>query len=69
MHVHCSVCANILSLLAQSYVDMGIKLLQSGRWEDQYTLSLNLYEMSASLSYMCGDTAKMSSCLDEILDS
>ena len=46
---------------------MGIKLLQSGRWEDQYTLSLNLYEMSASLSYMCGDTTKMSSCLDEIL--
>ena len=52
---------------AQSYVDMGIKLLLPGYWEDQYTLSLDLYEMSASLCYMCGDTTKMNSCLDEII--
>ena len=39
---------------------MEIKLLQ-------YSLSLDLYEVSASLCYMGGDTAKMSSCLDEIL--
>ena len=44
---------------------MGIKLLQSGHWEDQYTLSRDLYEMSASLSYMCGDTTNMSSCLQK----
>ena len=55
------------SLSAQSYVDMGIKLLQPCHWEEQYSLSLDLYEMSASLCYMCGDTAKMSSCLDEII--
>ena len=54
-------------LSAQSYVDMGIKLLQPGHWEKQYSLSLDLYEVSASLCYMCGDTAKMSSCLDEII--
>ena len=46
---------------------MGIKLLQSGHWEDQYTLSLDLFEMSASWCYMCGDATKMNSCLDEII--
>ena len=46
---------------------MGISLLESGHWEDQYTLSLDLYEMSASLYLMCGNSSKMSSCLDEIL--
>ena len=46
---------------------MGIELLQSGHWEEQYSLSLDLFEMSASLCYMLGDTAKMSDCLDELL--
>ena len=46
---------------------MGMKQLQHGHSEKQYSLSLDLYEVSASLCYMCGDTAKMSSCLDEIL--
>ena len=44
---------------------MGIKLLHPGHWEDQYTLSRDLYEMSASLCYMCGDTTNMSACLNE----
>jgi len=55
------------SCLARSFVDMGIQLLQPGHWEEQYSLSLDLYEMSASLSYMCGDTTKMSGSLDELL--
>ena len=47
---------------------MGIKLLQPGHWEDQYSLSLDLFEMSASLCYSCGETSEMTSCLQETLD-
>ena len=46
---------------------MGITLLQPGHWEEEYSLSLDLFEMSASLCYMSGETAEMSSCLDGIL--
>ena len=46
---------------------MGMKLLQPGHWENEYSLSLDLYERSASLCYMRGDITKMSCCLDELL--
>ena len=45
---------------------MGIRLLKRGHWKTQYDLSLDLFEMSASVSYMNGDADKMSTCLDEI---
>jgi len=52
---------------AQSYIDSAIKLLEIDHWETQYSLSLELFEMSASISCMHGDIDKMSSCLDNIL--
>ena len=52
---------------ARSYIDAGIKLLDTQHWETQYSLSLDLFEMSASLSCMHGDISAMSTCLDEIL--
>lgn len=56
-----------IHLSARSYVDMGIKLLEPSHWEEQYTLSLDLFEMSASISFVFGDTTKASSSLDIIL--
>ena len=49
------------------YIDMGMQLLKTQHWETQYSLSLELYEMSASVSCMHGNHVRMSSCLDEIL--
>ena len=41
-------------------------MLETQHWETQYSLSLDLFEMSASVSCMHGDITKMSTCLDEI---
>ena len=43
-----------------------MQLLETQHWETQYSLSLDLFEMSASVSCMHGDITKMSTCLDEI---
>ena len=45
---------------------MGMQLLETQHWETQYSLSLDLFEMSASVSFMHGDITKMSTCLGEI---
>ena len=58
---------SISPFLARIYIDAGIKLLGESHWERQYPLSLDLFEMSASVSCMSGDTVTMSTCLDEIL--
>jgi len=52
---------------ARSYINIGIQLLNAEHWQTQYSLSLNLFEMSASLSCISGDVTKLSSCLSEIL--
>ena len=52
---------------ARSYIDSGIKLLDTQHWETQYSLSLGLFEMSASVSCMHGDIPAMSTCVNEIL--
>ena len=52
---------------ARAFVDMGIKLLEDEHWEKQYSLSLQLFELSASLSCMCGDKATMKICLSQII--
>ena len=46
-----------------------MKLLQANHWDTQYELSLNLFEMSASVSCMHGDNDTMSGCLREILSN
>ena len=55
------------SVLACQYIDMGMQLLQTRKWETQYSLCLDLYEMAASVAAMHGEKAKMSAYLDEIL--
>jgi len=52
---------------ARLYVDVGMKLLGPQHWENQYVLSLKLYEMSASISCINGDTGNMSMSLNEII--
>jgi len=52
---------------ARSYIDHGKQLLDPQHWENQYYLSLKLYEMSASISCIDGDVGAMSSCLNEII--
>ena len=62
-------CASVFYVfwVALTYVDFGINLLAPGHWETDYNwaLSVNLYQMSASLRYMCGDTIKMSKHAEE----
>lgn len=61
---------NILFLLARSYIDAGTKLLDPiNKWQTQYSLSLQLFELSASVSCMHGDTSTMLSCVNEIMDN
>ncbi|KAL7547303.1 hypothetical protein ACHAWF_010625 [Thalassiosira exigua] len=52
---------------ARAYIETGIALLQDAHWEEQYHLSLNLCNMSASISCMCGEIAEISTRLDAIL--
>ena len=42
-------------------------MLDANHWQQQYSLSLDLYEMSASVSCINGDTADMQQCLNEII--
>lgn len=51
---------------ARLYIAMGIRLLENDHWKTRYSLSLDLFEMSASVSFVNGDTDKMSACLDAI---
>ena len=44
-----------------------MRLLGTNHWEEQYSLSLQLYEMSASISCINGDIGAMSSCLHQII--
>ena len=64
-----TLCYTLLSPSARSYIDAGIKLLDSNNWETQYRLSLSLFEMSASVSCITGDTATMYSCLQKVMDN
>jgi len=52
---------------ARLYIDMGIKLLEAQNWENQYSLSLDIFEMSAEVFAGKGNIACMASCLEEIL--
>jgi len=52
---------------ARSYIDTGMRLLKPNHWDEQYSLSLELHEMSASISCINGDIGDMSSCLHEII--
>lgn len=52
---------------ARSYIDSGMKLLDDDHWQSQYELSLDLYEKSASVCCMNGDTSTMRSHLDEVI--
>ena len=46
---------------------MGISLLEDNHWEGQYALSLQLYEMSASISAAIGDIDSMAGILHECI--
>eukprot|EP00581_Thalassiosira_minuscula_P014649 CAMPEP_0183717158 /NCGR_PEP_ID=MMETSP0737-20130205/10846_1 /TAXON_ID=385413 /ORGANISM="Thalassiosira miniscula, Strain CCMP1093" /LENGTH=1487 /DNA_ID=CAMNT_0025946545 /DNA_START=29 /DNA_END=4489 /DNA_ORIENTATION=+ len=52
---------------ARSYIDAGMNLLETEHWSKQYSISLDLFEMSASVSCFNGDTGAMSLCLNEII--
>ena len=52
---------------ARSYIDAGMKLLEQNHWVTQYALSLQLFELSASVSCMDGDTQSMSERLNEVI--
>jgi len=52
---------------ARCYIDVGMNLLGTDRWTEQYSLCLDLYEMSASVSCFKGDINTMSRCLHETI--
>ena len=41
-------------------------MLDAGHWQNHYSLSLDLYELSASVSSFHGDTATLQNCLNQI---
>ena len=55
-----------LFFVAQSYVEAGMRLSVDDHWTAQYQLSLELYEMAASLSSVTGDLGTMTNCLTEL---
>ena len=46
---------------------MQLLLLDTNRWVEQYSLTLCLYEMSASVSGFNGDVGALTVCLNEII--
>ncbi|MFZ1025018.1 MAG: ATP-binding protein, partial [Limnoraphis robusta] len=40
---------------AQEYLNLGIKLLATNSWQQQYELTLALYQEAAEVAYLCGD--------------
>jgi len=54
---------------ARGYFEAGINLLHALPWEKQYTLCLELYEMSAIVGFVDGDVEHASSRLDVILSN
>ena len=58
---------HIINYIARCYIDVGMNLLGADRWTEQYSLCLDLYEMSASVSCFKGDINTMSRCLHETI--
>jgi hypothetical protein len=54
---------------ARGYFDAGISLLHSNPWSEQYSLCLELFEMSAVVSFMDGKVETVSARLDSILSN
>ena len=52
---------------ARGYFENGISLLDAEHWANQYTFSLELYEMSVKVSFMDGKTDTVLARLNEIL--
>jgi predicted ATPase len=52
---------------ARDYFEAGISLLNSNPWGEQYSLCLELYEMSAVVSFIDGQVATVAARLDSIL--
>ncbi len=59
----------ILFVIAESYTQAGMKLLDGDHWDVHYSLSLELYEMAASLSSVKGDLDTMTHCLAELTNN
>ena len=54
-------------MTAREYIDTGIELFEDNHWDEQYPLSLDLFNMSARVTSMTGDISRLSSCLDELI--
>jgi predicted ATPase len=53
----------------RGYFEAGISLLHPNSWDEQYSLCLELYEMSAVVSFMDGKIETVSARLDSILSN
>lgn len=51
---------------ATDYMERGIALLSARRWQDQYTLSLALYNAAADLAYCHGNHERVTFLVDEV---
>jgi predicted ATPase len=52
---------------AVEYLKIGIQLLSSKCWSNQYELSLNLYNAAAEIEYYCGNVARVDELVETIL--
>ncbi|BBC23453.1 ATP-binding sensor histidine kinase [Pseudanabaena sp. ABRG5-3] len=50
--------------VAINYLDFGLQFLSSQCWQEQYSLSLEIYQLAAEVNYLCGDYAQMSNLIE-----
>ena len=49
---------------AMNYLDMSLQFLSNHCWCTQYDLSLEIYQLTAEVTYLCGDYAHMSKLIE-----
>jgi predicted ATPase/signal transduction histidine kinase/GAF domain-containing protein/tRNA A-37 threonylcarbamoyl transferase component Bud32 len=59
--------ASAANQLAFNYLQVGIGLLSSDRWEKEYDLSLSFYEQSAEVAYLLANFQQMENFIDVVV--
>ena len=57
------------AITAEIYTNAGLQLLDANNWQSQYSLSLQLYELAASVSFAHGDTTRMKAYINDVLSN
>ena len=50
------------------YAQRGLSLLSEKAWQNQYSITLELYELAADLAFLCGDFEEMEQLINTVLE-